>query len=88
MAPGNSQRCLSAGKRGQAFALDGVTAVLAPTIGPRLGGWITDNYSWRRIFFINLPESVLAVYLTWILVEDPPLLHRLKNAGTTLASLC
>ena len=42
-------------KRGMAFALYGITAVLAPTIGPMLGGWITDNYSWRWIFFINLP---------------------------------
>ena len=68
-------------KRGQAFALYGVTAVLAPTIGPMLGGWITDNYSWRWIFFINLPISVLAVYLAWVMVEDPPFLHKLKNAG-------
>ncbi len=68
-------------KRGLAFALYGITAVLAPTIGPMLGGWITDNYSWRWIFFINLPVSVLAVYLTWILVEDPPFLHRIKHAG-------
>jgi len=68
-------------KRGQAFALYGITAVLAPTIGPMLGGWITDNYSWRWIFFINLPVSVLAVYLTTVLVEDPPFLRKIKNAG-------
>lgn len=68
-------------KRGLAFALYGITAVLAPTIGPMLGGWITDNYSWRWIFFINLPVSALAVYLTMVLVEDPPFLHKLKNAG-------
>jgi DHA2 family multidrug resistance protein len=42
-------------QRGVAFALYGITAVTAPTIGPTLGGWITDNYSWRWIFFINLP---------------------------------
>ncbi len=42
-------------KRGMAFALYGITAVTAPTIGPTLGGWITDNYSWRWIFYINLP---------------------------------
>ncbi len=68
-------------KRGLAFALYGITAVLAPTIGPMLGGWITDNYSWRWIFFINLPVSALAVYLTTVLVEDPPFLHKVKNAG-------
>lgn len=68
-------------KRGLAFALYGITAVLAPTIGPMLGGWITDNYSWRWIFFINLPVSALAVYLTMVLVEDPPFLHKLKHAG-------
>ncbi|MGA3092110.1 MAG: DHA2 family efflux MFS transporter permease subunit [Terriglobales bacterium] len=68
-------------KRGQAFALYGITAVLAPTVGPMLGGWITDNYSWRWIFFINLPVSALAVYLTTVLVEDPPFLRKLKNAG-------
>jgi len=68
-------------KRGLAFALYGVTAVLAPTIGPMLGGWITDNYSWRWIFFINLPVSAIAVYLTMLLVEDPPFLRKIKNAG-------
>ena len=64
-----------------AFALYGITAVLAPTIGPMLGGWITDNYSWRWIFFIKIPVAVLAVYLTYTLVEDPPFLRRVKGAG-------
>jgi DHA2 family multidrug resistance protein len=68
-------------KRGLAFALYGITAVLAPTIGPMLGGWITDNYSWRWIFFIKLPVAVLALYLTYTLVEDPPFLRNLKKAG-------
>src|SRR5580658_9554456 len=45
-------------KRGVAFALYGITAIMAPTIGPTLGGWITDNYSWRWIFFINLPVGI------------------------------
>ena len=48
-------------KRGLAFALYGITAIMAPTIGPTLGGWITDNYSWRWIFFINLPVGILAI---------------------------
>jgi DHA2 family multidrug resistance protein len=47
-------------KRGQAFALYGLVAVLAPSIGPMLGGWITDNYSWRWIFYINIPVGILA----------------------------
>jgi DHA2 family multidrug resistance protein len=58
--------------RGLAFAVFGVTAVVAPTIGPTLGGWITDNYSWRWIFFINLPVGILAVFLIVLLIEDPP----------------
>ena len=49
-------------QRGLAFALYGITAVVAPTIGPTLGGWITFNYSWRWIFFINLPVGLLALF--------------------------
>ena len=48
-------------KRGLAFALYGITTIVAPTIGPTLGGWITDNYTWRWIFFINLPVGILAL---------------------------
>jgi DHA2 family multidrug resistance protein len=59
-------------KRGQAFALYGLVAVLAPSIGPTLGGWITDNYSWRWIFFINIPVGILAFFLVSRLVDDPP----------------
>jgi MFS transporter, DHA2 family, multidrug resistance protein len=59
-------------KRGQAFALYGLVAVLAPSIGPTLGGWITDNYSWRWIFYINIPVGLLALFLVSRLVEDPP----------------
>jgi DHA2 family multidrug resistance protein len=59
-------------KRGMAFALYGITVVLAPTIGPTLGGWITDTYSWRWIFFINLPVGILALLLVLRLIEDPP----------------
>jgi DHA2 family multidrug resistance protein len=67
-------------KRGQAFALYGITTVLAPIIGPTLGGWITDNYSWRWIFFINIPVGILALFLAVQLVEDPPYLRRLGRA--------
>ncbi len=59
-------------KRGQAFALYGLVAVLAPSIGPTIGGWITDNYSWRWIFYINIPVGILALVLTQRLVQDPP----------------
>ncbi len=59
-------------RRGQAFALYGLVAVLAPSIGPTLGGWITDNYSWRWIFYINIPVGALAIYLVSRFVEDPP----------------
>jgi DHA2 family multidrug resistance protein len=67
-------------KRGLAFALYGLVAVLAPSIGPTVGGWITDNYSWHWIFYINIPVGLLALFLTQRLVEDPPFLkHDLAN---------
>jgi DHA2 family multidrug resistance protein len=59
-------------RRGMAFALYGLVAVLAPSIGPSLGGWITDNYSWRWIFYINIPIGMLAYFLVVRLVDDPP----------------
>ena len=63
-------------KRGLAFSIYGVTAVLAPAIGPTLGGWITDNYTWRWIFLMNLPVGILAFFLVFTFVEDPPFLQR------------
>ena len=71
-------------KRGLAFALYGITAIMAPTIGPTLGGWITFNYSWRWIFFINIPVGVITWFLVRRFVEDPPYLERLKRAGVKL----
>lgn len=68
-------------KRGVAFAVYGMAVVLAPAIGPTLGGWITDNYDWRWIFFINVPVTVLSLFLTHRLVEDPPELAERRNAG-------
>jgi DHA2 family multidrug resistance protein len=65
--------------RGLAFALYGLTAVMAPTIGPTLGGWITDNYSWRWIFLINFPVGLLALVLVLRVVEDPPYLSRARG---------
>ncbi|HEY3913685.1 MAG TPA: DHA2 family efflux MFS transporter permease subunit [Verrucomicrobiae bacterium] len=57
-------------KRGMAFAVYGVAVVVAPALGPALGGWITDTYSWRWIFFINIPVGILSLILTSMLVED------------------
>jgi MFS transporter, DHA2 family, multidrug resistance protein len=71
-------------KRGLAFALYSITAIIAPTIGPTLGGWITFNYSWRWIFFINLPVGLFTWFLVRRFVEDPPYLQRLKKGGVKL----
>ncbi len=71
-------------QRGLAFALYGITAIMAPTIGPTLGGWITFNYSWRWIFFINLPVGIITWFLVRRFVEDPPYLARIKAAGVKL----
>ena len=65
-------------KRGMAFAVYGVAVVVAPTIGPWLGGWITDNFSWRWIFYINVPVGILSIILTSLIVSDPPHLKRAK----------
>src|SRR5712675_3549551 len=66
-------------KRGLAFALYGITAICAPAIGPTLGGWITDSYSWRWIFYLNVPVGAVALVLVYRLVEDPPYLARQKK---------
>ena len=63
-------------KRGQAFALYGLAVVTAPAVGPLVGGWITDNFSWRWIFFINVPVALLSIFLTNRVVEDPPHLQK------------
>ena len=68
-------------KRGQAFAVYGMAVVAAPAIGPTLGGWITDNFNWHWIFFINLPVGLLSLYFTSRLVEDPPWLREKKFSG-------
>jgi DHA2 family multidrug resistance protein len=71
----------SVAKRGMAFALYGMAVVVAPAIGPTLGGWITDNFNWHWIFFINLPIGALSLFLTSRLVEDPPWIKRERGAG-------
>jgi DHA2 family multidrug resistance protein len=59
-------------KRGIATAVYGLGVVCAPILGPTLGGWLTDTWSWRWAFYINVPVSVLAVFMISIFVEDPP----------------
>jgi DHA2 family multidrug resistance protein len=59
-------------KRGMAFAMYGLAVVVAPAIGPTLGGWITDNYTWRWIFYLNIPVGIVSLLLTSQLVHDPP----------------
>ena len=66
-------------KRGQAFAVYGMAVVCAPAIGPTLGGWITDNFNWHWIFFINVPVGLLSLYLSNRMVEDPPYLKEKTN---------
>lgn len=66
-------------KRSMAFAVYGMAVVLAPVLGPTVGGWIVDNYSWRWIFFINIPVGLLSLYMTNRVVEDPPYLAEIRK---------
>ncbi|MGH9622989.1 MAG: DHA2 family efflux MFS transporter permease subunit [Bryobacteraceae bacterium] len=68
-------------KRGMAFAMYGMAVVVAPAIGPTLGGWITDNFSWHWIFFINIPVGIISLALATRFVEDPPWLKQERRAG-------
>jgi MFS transporter, DHA2 family, multidrug resistance protein len=63
-------------RRGQAFALYGVAVIVAPTVGPTVGGWITDNFSWHWIFFINVPIGIASLALVHWLVDEPEVLER------------
>ncbi|MDR3746888.1 MAG: DHA2 family efflux MFS transporter permease subunit [Acidobacteriota bacterium] len=66
-------------KRGQAMAFWALGIVVAPMLGPVAGGWLTDNYSWRWVFYINVPIGVVAIILTQIFIFDPPYLRRQKT---------
>jgi len=67
-------------KRGQAMAFWALGIVVAPMLGPVLGGWLTDNYSWRWVFYINVPIGVISVLLTYLFIFDPPYLRK-KSMG-------
>src|SRR6267154_1420562 len=71
-------------KRGMAFAVYGLAVVLAPAIGPTLGGWITDNFTWRWIFLLNIPVGILSLMLTSRLIQDPPHMKRKKLSETRI----
>jgi DHA2 family multidrug resistance protein len=71
-------------KRGQAFAVYGMAVVLAPAIGPTLGGFITDHFAWRWVFFINVPVGLLSLYLSNRVVSDPP---HVRDAAKTAGSI-
>ena len=63
-------------RRSGAFAITAVATIVAPVLGPTLGGWITDSYTWRWVFFINVPVGIAGLIGVAILVEDPPWAHR------------
>ncbi len=71
-------------KRGMAFALYGMAVVLAPAIGPTLGGFITDNFSWRWVFLINVPVGAISLFLTNRIVSDPPHLAAHSGRGKSI----
>jgi DHA2 family multidrug resistance protein len=68
-------------KRGQAMAFWALGIVVAPMLGPVAGGWLTDNYSWRWVFYINVPIGVVALILTQIFIFDPPYLRHRQKRG-------
>lgn len=79
-------------KRGIATAVFGLAIVVAPIVGPTLGGWLTDNWSWRWTFYINLPVGIIAFFLMSLVLEDPPYIHarrdrRLDKIGFALVAL-
>jgi DHA2 family multidrug resistance protein len=70
-------------RRGQAFALYGIAVIVAPTVGPTIGGWITDNFSWHWIFFINVPIGLASLALVHWLVDEPEILERERRERLT-----
>ena len=74
-------------KRGAAFSITAVATIVAPVLGPVLGGWITDNYSWRWIFFINIPVAAFTFFAVSALVEDPPWVSQQPKRSIDLIGL-
>ena len=78
-------------QRGMAFSIYAMAVVLAPAIGPTIGGWITDNYSWRWIFYVNVPISLVSLLMSYRFVEDPPYLRgeqeKAKKSGIDFMGL-
>jgi len=74
-------------KQGMAQAVYGMGVVFAPVIGPTLGGWITDNYSWRWIFFINIPVGILSLLMTYAMITDPPYLAERRKSGVHIDAI-
>ena len=68
-------------KQGKAMAMFGIGIVVAPVVGPTLGGWITDSYSWRWIFNINVPVGLLALFMANLYIEDPPYLRQARRTA-------
>ncbi|MDD3905263.1 MAG: DHA2 family efflux MFS transporter permease subunit [Candidatus Omnitrophica bacterium] len=66
-------------KHGIAMAVFAVGVIVAPIVGPIIGGWLTDNYSWRWVFFINLPIGIIAVMMAKTFIEDPPYIKKEKT---------
>src|SRR5271154_449647 len=66
-------------QRGMAFSVYAMAIVFAPAIGPTIGGFITDNFSWRWIFYINVPISIVSLFMSYRYVEDPPFLKQQKK---------
>jgi DHA2 family multidrug resistance protein len=74
-----------ASKRGMAMALYTIAILVAPVLGPTAGGWITDNYSWRWIFYINIPVGMLCVFLTRMVLQDPAHMAEAKKKARGLS---
>ena len=65
-------------QHGMAMAIFGIGIMFGPIIGPLMGGWITDNWSWHWIFFINIPIGILSILMTMFFITDPPYMKRMK----------